>query len=121
MIRALFTAATGMIGQQLNVDTIANNLVRDSLRIKMRSRSAQATEGIENSLERAIPDGKYKLQSFKEAFASLTDDQREAIVLSRFEGLKYEEISRVTGRSTEAVNQLIQRALRHVRECADDS
>jgi flagellar basal-body rod protein FlgG len=26
MIRALFTAATGMIGQQLNVDTIANNL-----------------------------------------------------------------------------------------------
>jgi len=101
--------------------TIANNLVRDSLRIKMRSRPAQATEGIENSLERAIPDGKYKLQSFKEAFASLTDDQREAIVLSRFEGLKYEEISRVTGRSTEAVNQLIQRALRHVRECADDS
>jgi RNA polymerase sigma-70 factor (ECF subfamily) len=101
--------------------TIANNLVRDSLRIKMRSRPAQATEGIENSLERAIPDGKYKLQSFKEAFASLTDDQREAIVLSRFEGLKYEEISRVTGRSTEAVNQLIQRALRHVRECTDDS
>jgi RNA polymerase sigma-70 factor (ECF subfamily) len=101
--------------------TIANNLVRDSLRIKMRFRFAQATEGIENSIERAIPDGKYKLQSFKEAFASLTDDQREAIVLSRFEGLKYEEISRVTGRSTEAVNQLIQRALRHVRECADDS
>jgi RNA polymerase sigma-70 factor, ECF subfamily len=100
--------------------TIANNLVRDSLRIKMRSRPAQATEVIENSLERAIPDGKYKLQSFKEAFASLTDDQREAIVLSLFEGLKYEEISRVTGRSTEAVNQLIQRALRHVRECADD-
>jgi len=26
MIRALFTAATGMVGQQLNVDTIANNL-----------------------------------------------------------------------------------------------
>ena len=101
--------------------TIANNLVRDSLRIKMRSKSVQATEAIENKIERAIPDGNYKLQSFKEAFASLTDDQKEAIVLSRFEGLKYEEISRVTGRSTEAVNQLIQRALRHVRECADDS
>lgn len=26
MIRALFTAATGMVGQQMNVDTIANNL-----------------------------------------------------------------------------------------------
>ena len=101
--------------------TIANNLVRDSLRIKMRSTSARATQGVENSIERAIPDGNYKLQSFKEAFASLTDDQREAIVLSRFEGLKYEEIGRVTGRSTEAVNQLIQRALRHMRECADES
>jgi RNA polymerase sigma factor (sigma-70 family) len=101
--------------------TIANNLVRDSLRIKMRSKSARATEDIENSIERAIPDGNYKLQSFKEAFASLTDDQREAIVLSRFEGLKYEAIGRVTGRSTEAVNQLIQRALRNFRECADES
>ena len=101
--------------------TIANNLVRDSLRIKMRSKSAGATEDIENRIERAILDGNYKLQSFKEAFASLTDDQREAIVLSRFEGLKYEEIGRVTGRSTEAVNQLIQRALRNFRECADES
>lgn len=101
--------------------TIANNLFRDSLRAKGRSKVARAAEGNENGVEAAIPDGKYKLQSFKEAFASLTDDQREAIVLSRFEGLKYEEISRVTGRSTEAVNQLIQRALRHVRECADDS
>ena len=26
MIRALFTAATGMVGQQMNIDTIANNL-----------------------------------------------------------------------------------------------
>ena len=101
--------------------TIANNLVRDALRIKMRSKSVQATEAIENRIDRATPDGNYKLQSFKEAFASLTDDQREAIVLSRFEGLKYEEISQVTGRSTAAVNQLIQRALRHVRQCADES
>jgi RNA polymerase sigma-70 factor (ECF subfamily) len=101
--------------------TIANNLVRDSLRIKMRSKSAKATEDIENRIGCAIADGNYKLQSFKEAFASLTDDQREAIVLSRFEGLKYEEIGRVTGRSTDAVNQLIQRALRNFRECADES
>ena len=101
--------------------TIANNLVRDSLRVKMRSRSTPVTEGIENSIEHATPDGNYKLQTFKEAFANLTDDQREAIVLSRFEGLKYEEIGRVTGRSTEAVNQLIQRAVHRLRECADDS
>jgi RNA polymerase sigma factor (sigma-70 family) len=101
--------------------TIANNLVRDSLRIKMRSKSARATEDIENSIERAIPDGNYKLQSFKEAFATLTDDQREAIVLSRLEGLRYEEIANVMGRSTGAVSQLIQRAIGHLRECMDES
>ena len=101
--------------------TIANNLVRDSLRMKRRSSTVHATEATENHASCATPDGSYKLQSFKEAFASLTDDQKEAIVLSRFEGLKYEEISQVTGRSTAAVNQLIQRALRHVRQCADES
>ena len=101
--------------------TIANNLVRDSLRAKGRSKVARAAENNENSVEAAVPDGSYKLQSFKEAFAGLTDDQKEALVLSRFEGMKYDEIGRVMGRSTEAVNQLVQRAMRHLRECADDS
>ena len=101
--------------------TIANNLVRDSLRAKGRSKVARASESDENSVETAIPDGSYKLQSFKEAFAGLTDDQKEALVLSRFEGMKYDEIGRVMGHSTEAVNQLVQRAMRHLRECADES
>lgn len=99
--------------------TIANNLVRDSLRTKIRSKVTTSTDDIDYSVDRAIPDGHYKLQSFKEAFRTLTDEQKEAIILSRFEGLKYSEISRVTGRSTDAVNQLIQRALRHLRDCAD--
>lgn len=101
--------------------TIANNLVRDSLRAMVRSKVAGASEGNENSVEAAIPDGSYKLQSFKEAFAGLTDDQKEALGLSRFDGMKYDEIGRVMGRSTEAVNQLVQRAMRHLRECADES
>jgi len=101
--------------------TIANNLLRDSLRAKGRSKVARASEGNENSVEAAIPDGSYKLQSFKEALARLTDDQKEALVLSRFDGMKYDEIGRVMGRSTEAVNQLVQRAMRHLRECADES
>jgi RNA polymerase sigma-70 factor (ECF subfamily) len=101
--------------------TIANNLLRDSLRAKGRSKVARVAEANENSVEAAIPDGSYKLQSFKETFARLTDDQKEALVLSRFEGMKYDEIGRVMGRSTEAVNQLVQRAMRHLRECADES
>ena len=103
------------------VYTIANNLVRDRLRTKARAGLSQRFDGDENALAEMIPDGRHKLASFKEAFAKLTDDQREAIVLSRFQGLRYEEIGRVMDRSTEAVNQLIQRAMHHLRECLDES
>lgn len=100
--------------------TIANNLVRDSLRSKMRYKPSPPTDRLRHGIDGVIPDGNYKLQVFKQAFDGLSDDQKEAIVLSRFEGLKYEEIARVTGRSTDAVNQLIQRGLRRLREYADD-
>jgi len=101
--------------------TIATNLIRDSFRANGRSRISQIPEGEENPIEGVVPDGSHKLLSFKEALARLTDDQREAVVLSRLQGLRYEEIGRVMGRSTEAVNQLIQRAMHHLRECIDES
>ncbi len=108
------------------VYTIANNLIRDRVRAKARSGAFRAFNEEENSdgnsiVEGVTPDGIDKLLSFKEAFAKLTDDQREAVVLSRFQGLRYEEVARVMGRSTEAVNQLIQRAMRHLGECLDES
>ena len=103
------------------VYTIANNLIRDRLRTKARLGVSQALGGEENSIAEVIPDGRYKLLFFKESLAKLTDDQREAIILSRFQGLRYEEIGRVMGRSTEAVNQLIQRAMHHLRECINES
>src|SRR3989338_3554137 len=108
------------------VYTIANNLVRDRVRAKARSGAFRALNEEENSegnwiVEGVTPDGGDKLLSFKEAFAKLTDDQKEAVVLSRFQGLRYEEIGRVMGRSTEAVNQLIQRAMHHLRECINES
>lgn len=103
------------------VYTIATNLIRDRLRTKAHSRVSHPSGEDENSLEQIIPDGRAKMLSFKEAFRKLTDDQREAVILSRFQGLKYEEIGRVMGRSTEAVNQLIQRAMHHLRECINES
>jgi RNA polymerase sigma-70 factor (ECF subfamily) len=100
--------------------TIANNLVRDRIRSNGRSRDFQVFGKDENSIEQVVPDGFHQLMSFKEALSSLTDDQREAFILSRFDGLKYEEIGRVMGRSTEAVNQLLQRALRQLRRYTDE-
>ena len=100
---------------------IVKNLIRDRLRTKARLGVSQALGGEENSIAEVIPDGRYKLLFFKESLAKLTDDQREAIILSRLQGLRYEEIGRVMGRSTEAVNQLIQRAMHHLRECINES
>ncbi len=101
--------------------TIANNLVRDRFKAK-QPKITELPEG-ENreSATGAVPDGSHSLLSFKEAFARLTEDQKEALILSRFQGLKYEQIGTVMEKSTEAVNQLIQRALRQLRKYADES
>jgi RNA polymerase sigma-70 factor (ECF subfamily) len=103
------------------VYTISNNLVRDKLRSKARSGASEVLTDGKDRIEETVLDGRHKLVSFKEVFTKLTDDQKEAVILSRFQGLGYEEIGRVMGRSTEAVNQLIQRAMHHLRECIDES
>jgi RNA polymerase sigma-70 factor (ECF subfamily) len=101
--------------------TIANNLIRDRFKAK-EPKIAELPEGEDPEYPSgAIPDGSHTLLSFKEAFASLTGDQKEALILSRFQGLRYEQIGTVMGKSTEAVNQLIQRALRQLRKYADES
>ena len=101
--------------------TIANNLIRDRFKAK-EPKIAERPEGEDAEyINGAVPDGSHTLLSFKEAFASLTEDQKEALTLSRFQGLKYEQIGTVMGKSTEAVNQLIQRALRQLRKYADES
>ncbi len=101
--------------------TIANNIIRDRFKAK-EPKIAALGEGEDAEIATgAVPDGSHALFSFKEAVGSLTEDQREALVLSRFQGLKYEQIGRVMGRSTQAVNQLIQRALHLLRKCTDES
>lgn len=100
---------------------IASNLMRDTLKSKSWSKTVQLSDKGESFLQKAIPSGGHKLLSFKEAFATLTEDQKEAIILSRFQGLKYEEIAKIMGRSADAVNQLIQRALFHLRKMTDES
>lgn len=49
------------------------------------------------------------------ALSELGNEQREIIVLSRFEGLKYEEISKITGQSVPAIKVMIHRAIRQLR------
>lgn len=52
----------------------------------------------------------------RRAIEGLSDNQRRALVLSRYEGLGYEEISEVMGISLQAVKSLLWRARDNVRQ-----
>ena len=56
-----------------------------------------------------------QFQRLDEALALLPPDQREVLVLSRYQGLKYEEIARIRESSVAAVKVQVFRALRQLR------
>jgi RNA polymerase sigma-70 factor (ECF subfamily) len=49
------------------------------------------------------------------AFSYLNDDQKEIIILSRYQGLKYEEISVITKQSVAAIKVAMYRAIKQLR------
>jgi RNA polymerase sigma-70 factor (ECF subfamily) len=55
-------------------------------------------------------------QTLKEALGLLPMDQREIIELSRFQDLKYEEISQITGNSVGAIRVKVHRAIKKLKE-----
>ncbi len=54
-------------------------------------------------------------QRLDEALASLQPEQREILVLSRYQGLKYEEISKIKDLSVAAIKVQVYRAIRQLR------
>ena len=57
-----------------------------------------------------------KEQILKEALGLLSPEHREIIELSRFQDLKYEEISQITGNSVGAVRVKVHRAVKKLKE-----
>jgi RNA polymerase sigma-70 factor (ECF subfamily) len=55
-------------------------------------------------------------QTLREALGLLPVDQQEIIELSRFQDLKYEEISKITGNSIGAVRVKVHRAIKKLKE-----
>lgn len=49
------------------------------------------------------------------ALAKLDDSQREILILSRYQGLKYEEISKITNASVSAIKVQVHRAIKQLR------
>jgi RNA polymerase sigma-70 factor (ECF subfamily) len=49
------------------------------------------------------------------SFARLSNEQRELIILSRYQGLKYEEISQIINQSVPAIKVAMHRAIKQLR------
>ncbi len=77
---------------------------------------------MEQSPEAAAEDDPFEglareqsLDALRKAFGCLEWDKREALILSRFENMKYDEIARLTGASVGAVKVRVHRALKELR------
>ena len=76
------------------------------------------TEQIEQEGKSALEemDFETKKSTLYEALNQLSTEQREIIELSRFQGLKYREISDITGNSVTAIKVKVHRAMHKLRE-----
>jgi len=57
----------------------------------------------------------FDFELLDKALAKLNPDERELLVLSRYQGLKYEEISRIKNISVAAIKVQVHRAMKHLR------
>jgi RNA polymerase sigma-70 factor (ECF subfamily) len=67
-----------------------------------------------DSLDEMVETEKHEM--LMEALCQLPPDQKELIELSRFQGLKYDEISEITGTSVPAIKVKIHRAMKRLKE-----
>lgn len=75
-------------------------------------------EPVEQDNKSAIEemDFETKKRTLYEALDHLDHEQREIIELSRFQGLKYQEIAEITGNSVAAIKVKVHRAMHKLRE-----
>jgi RNA polymerase sigma-70 factor (ECF subfamily) len=60
-----------------------------------------------------FPEDDY--ERLEKSLAALGREQRELIILSRYQGLKYEEISQIVNQSVPAIKVAMHRAIRQLR------
>lgn len=112
--------------------TIANNVASNAIRSLSKRKEIQLGQAAPNasgviSLEHLAPaasgfmptrrlDKEELAEAVRMALQSLNERQRMAMLLSRFEGMSYEDIGRTMGLSVQAVKSLTSRAREKLRE-----
>jgi len=97
---------------------MARNIYADHLRQEQRVPGgvSGASEGLERVAGQDVPYTEEQFERLDAAMAKLSPDQREILVLSRYQGLKYDEISRIKEISVPAIKVQVYRALRKLRD-----
>ncbi len=101
--------------------TIAVNLgisIKRHEQVKFRHHDiiANYSRGITNENPEFEMESKEFLEKFKETIASLPERQREVFLLSRIEKKTYKEIAEMSGVSVKAIEKLMGKALKKVKE-----
>ena len=108
---------------------IAKNLALNELRRKKTQKTSSIEETVsteEGERQRQFPDDKPSalqelerqdlIDAVRKAIDPLPPNQKTAVILSRYEGLSYEEIAEVIGCSVSAVKSLLSRAREALKE-----
>lgn len=96
---------------------IVHNLLTDTLR--HRGRSVETSDDVQLVSDGGSPEqlaiARQSASALGRALTSLPSDEATVLILARLEGLSYDDIGGILGRSAAATKQLAYRALKHVR------
>jgi RNA polymerase sigma factor (sigma-70 family) len=97
---------------------MARNIYADHLRQEQRvpGGASGSEEGLERVAGQDVPYSEDQFERLDAAMAKLSPDQREILVLSRYQGLKYDEISKLKEISVPAIKVQVYRALRKLKD-----
>ena len=105
---------------------IVHNLVTDTLRSQGRVPQTETVESVNEAELASINAGnsqsperlaavRQASQALNRALHALPSEEATVLMLARFEGLSYEDIGQILGRTASATKQLAYRALKRVR------
>lgn len=85
---------------------------------RKRRREVEDPDGVmaDSLSEKPHHDGRLAMNDFKDAFAKLTPEHREALVLVGAEGFSYEEAAEMCGCAVGTIKSRINRARKHLSE-----
>jgi len=97
---------------------MARNIHIDYCKLKRRSsdRFENVEDYDENIMDHKSSFEEEEFERLDKALSKLNPEQQEIIVLSRYQGLKYEEISKIQNSTVAAIKVQVHRAIKQLRE-----